>query len=85
MLRVAADPLTAACYSAIQDRDCREGGVTGTAEDTIFWRKQCIRVADICSEFGHAAVDSKHCMKEGGEIVPVRKIVKRVLASEEFY
>lgn len=75
----------AACYSAIQDLDCR-AGQTGSANDTIFWRRTCTSVASICSEFGFDGLDSKHCFHAAtAAVVPVRKIIKRVLASEEFY
>lgn len=70
-----------ACYSSIQDAECRKNTI-----GTIFWRKQCTNVAAICNEFGLDELNTKTCWNAtANAAVPVRKIVKRVLASEEFY
>lgn len=52
----------------------------------IFWKKQCYVVGDICTESGYAALNGTFCYNSTiDEAIPIRNVIQRVLASEEYY
>lgn len=73
----------AACYSSLEDKTCMKNG---TEFDQIFYRKQCTTIAQICSENAYTGINASYCLDtKTNEYVPIRKVIKRVLASEEYY
>lgn len=73
------------CYSGLEEQICKEGS-NGSANDMIYWHRQCTRIKDICEEHMMLSYDNSLCQNAtSGELKPVRQIIRRVLASEEYY
>lgn len=73
----------AGCYSSLEDQNCWRNG---TAHDTIFYRRNCIDISSICAENKLDGINATYCLNSTtNQLVPIRKVIKRVLASEEYY
>lgn len=73
------------CFSGLQDQICKEQN-NGTMSDMIYWHRQCTRISDICEENNMLSYDDKFCQNPTtGELKAIRRIITRVLASEEYY
>lgn len=73
----------AGCYSSLEDQKCVKNG---TVHDMIFWRKKCSDISTICNEFHLTGINESYCFDETtSQAVPIRKVIRRVLASEEYY
>jgi hypothetical protein len=67
------------------DKICKTNN-TDTPFDTIYWGKSCNNIETVCSKYGLIGVNASNCFNStSGENVFISKIVKRTLASEEFY
>lgn len=76
-------PFWADCYSSLEDQHCKKNG---TENDEIFWQKKCTDISTICSRFDLTGVNASFCMNTTTkEPVPIRKLITRTLASEEYY
>ncbi|XP_031640366.1 sodium- and chloride-dependent GABA transporter 1-like isoform X2 [Contarinia nasturtii] len=76
---------TDGCYSSLEDHKCNKNG---TEFDQIFYRKKCTDIAKICGEAQETltGINASYCFNTKNlEYVPIRKVIKRVLASEEYY
>lgn len=73
----------AGCYSSLEDKNCVKNG---TEHDMIFWRQKCSDISSICNEFQLTGINASYCFNgTSQQAVPIRKVIKRVLASEEYY
>lgn len=71
------------CYSSLEEQNCVR---TGTVNDTIFWQRKCTDISTICSNFQLQGVNASYCRNDTtNEHVPIRSLIKRTLASEEYY
>jgi len=76
---------TERCYSGLEDLACKQNNTNGET-DMIFWRKQCYRVASICTELGLSGANGTTCLNTTtGSIIPINHVINRTLASEEYY
>lgn len=73
------------CYSSLEDAKCTANNV-GDATDMIYWQKQCTEIGKICSDYNLSGSNAAHCLNSTtNELVPLRSVIQRVLASEEYY
>lgn len=71
----------AGCYTSEDEKLCVK---TNNASDEIFWNRTCTSVKSICAPL--SAINASYCQNDTSqELVPMQKIIKRVLASEEYY
>lgn len=75
----------AGCYSGLEDQICKANN-TGNENDMIFWRRKCTEISTICQEHSLTGLNATYCLNStNSEIIPIRKVIRRVLASEEYY
>lgn len=73
------------CYSSLEDQKCTANN-TGNESDMIFWRRKCTEISVICQEHSLTGINATYCLNgKNNEIIPIRKVIKRILASEEYY
>lgn len=73
------------CYSGLEDQICKENN-DGSAGDMMFWSRRCITIADICQSKELTSHNGTYCFNSTStEYVAVRSVIRRVLASEEYY
>lgn len=72
----------AECYTSSDEQNCRK---TNNEHDEIFWKRKCTSILSICEEHSYTAINASYCADETMKLVPIQKIIKRVLASEEYY
>lgn len=73
----------AGCYSSLEDENCAKNG---TEHDMIFYNKTCTSVISICAEKSYVALNASYCGDPAtNQPVPIREVVTRTLASEEYY
>ncbi|XP_055841972.1 sodium- and chloride-dependent glycine transporter 1-like isoform X1 [Episyrphus balteatus] len=73
------------CYSSLEDNICKANNQHNEM-DNIFWKRTCTSVKDICESNNLIGINATYCFNVTAQAeVPVRQIIKRVLASEEYY
>lgn len=78
-------PATLGCYSAKFEQNCTRDN-TGSSTDLIFWQHRCTEIGNVCQQHLVNALNGTHCFNQtNGTAVPIRRIITRTLASEEYY
>ena len=72
------------CYSSLEDKFCKENN-TNHETDKLFWNKTCTQITEICASQNLIGVSASFCKDTNGTTIPIRHVIKRVLASEEYY
>lgn len=76
---------TADCYSGLEEQACKESN-TGLSSDTLFWNKTCTEIGNICQTMNLSAHNGTHCLNlTSSAAIPIRSVITRTLASEEYY
>lgn len=71
------------CYTSADVINCTKNN-KHNASDQIFWNRTCTSVKSICAPL--SAINASYCQNDTSqELVPMKNIIKRVLASEEYY
>lgn len=79
--------LPAGCFSESANAECiAQSNGTGIESLLTYYNKTCVRVEELCAAVrpGMHALNSTHC-GDGSAAEPLKTILKRVLASEEYY
>lgn len=75
----------AECYSSLEDVTCKLNN-SNAPTDLLYWNQTCVEVGSICAEKGLLGVNASYCRNsETQEDIPIRDVIHRVLASEEYY
>ncbi|XP_055703407.1 sodium- and chloride-dependent glycine transporter 1-like [Phlebotomus papatasi] len=73
------------CFSGLEDATCKLNN-SNAPTDLIYWNQTCVEIGTICSESGYLGVNASFCRNsETQEDIPIRNVIHRVLASEEYY
>lgn len=72
------------CYSSLEEQSCVKNG---SEHDMIFYGKKCTDISTICTAFKDlTGVNASYCLNVTTQhAVPIRKVINRTLASEEYY
>lgn len=57
---------------------------TDAASLLTYYNRTCVKMSDVCSMRGMVALNATHCGNDSAQ-ESLKTILKRVLASEEFY
>lgn len=62
----------------------------GNADDNIYWHRTCQTIATVCQteSVGNilVGVNASYCLNEAtNEHIPIRHVISRILASEEYF
>ncbi|GAB0092575.1 Transporter [Sergentomyia squamirostris] len=73
------------CFSSLEDAVCKENN-SNAPTDLIYWNRTCTSIDTICSEYGFVGKNVSFCQNpETLAEIPVRDVIHRVLAAEEYY
>lgn len=77
------------CYSGLEEQACQENNIADS-NDQIYWQRICQTIQTVCQTESDGniliGVNASYCLNPiTEEYIPIRHVISRILASEEYF